>query len=333
MDNYDFDIYKGYTIIDGFGFTHVTYPGNVHDGIIIKCTNKSDCESPQYEVPNRSISDYVKYINDNNIEKAAVIMDNIAFLKECKSLKYLSIAPSYEAGEDFDFTPIYELPEVKFLSCQNQYDEREQYNSEIDYRKVHGLVSLNVSINKGSLNFNKVDTLESLAVYNFYGKERNLKDLFCSKQLDTLSIIQCGIKSLSGIEMSKSMQCLYLHYNRSLADISALRKVKKTLKALRIENAPKIVDFTVLSELENLELLELTGKNVLPNLNFLRTMKNLKTFTFNMNVLDGDLSLCDNLSYVYSEIDRKHYNLKDKQLPKGNYIRGNEAIEEWRKLE
>jgi hypothetical protein len=292
MNNCDFNIYKGYTIIDGFGFTHVTYPGNVHDGIIIKCINKSDCESPQYEVPNRSISDYVKYINENNIEKAVVILDNIAFLKECKSLRYLSISPSYEADKNFDFTPIYELPEVKFLSCQNQYGVREQYIGEIDYSKVQGLVSLNVSINKGSLNFNKVDTLESLAAYNFNGKDRNLTDLFCSKQLDTLSMIQCGIKSLNGIEMSEKMQCLYLYYNRSLADISALSKVKQTLKALRIENAPKIVDFTVLSELENLELLELTGKNVLPNLNFLRTMKNLKTFTFNMKVLDGDLSLC-----------------------------------------
>jgi hypothetical protein len=52
-----------------------------------------------------------------------------------------------------------------------------------------------------------------------------------------------------------------------------------------------------------------------------------------MNVLDGDLSLCKNLSYVYSEIDRKHYSLKDALLPKGKYIRGNESIEEWRKLE
>lgn len=133
--------------------------------------------------------------------------------------------------------------------------------------------------------------------------------------------------------MSKKMQCLYLHYNRSLSDISALRKVKKTLKALRIENSPKIADFTVLSELVKFELLELTGKDVLPNLNLLRTMKNLKTFTLNLNVLDGDLSLCKNLSYVYSEIDRRHYNLKDIHLPKVKFIRGNESIEEWRKLE
>ena len=157
--------------------------------------------------------------------------------------------------------------------------------------------------------------------------------MFCSKELDTLHMMQCGIYSLNGIETSHKMQCLYLHYNRSLNDINALKKVKHTLKALRIENCPKITDFTVLKELENLELLELSGSNILPNLNFLKTMKNLKTFTFSMNVLDGDLSPCMALSYVYSEKDRKYYNLKDADLPKGKYLRGNEDIEEWRRLE
>lgn len=52
-----------------------------------------------------------------------------------------------------------------------------------------------------------------------------------------------------------------------------------------------------------------------------------------MNVVDGDLSDCLNLSYVYSEKDRKHYNLKDKELPKANYVLGNEDIEEWRRME
>ena len=41
-----------------------------------------------------------------------------------------------------------------------------------------------------------------------------LTDLFCSKELDTLRIVQCGISSLNGIDISNKMQCLYLHYNR-----------------------------------------------------------------------------------------------------------------------
>lgn len=110
-------------------------------------------------------------------------------------------------------------------------------------------------------------------------------------------------------------------------------KCKKTLRALRIENCPKIEDFSVLAELENLELLELTGKNTLPNLQFLKQMKNLKTFVFDMNVLDGDLTPCLDLSYVYSRKNRKHYNVKDKDMPRGEYVRGNEDIEMWRRME
>lgn len=225
------------------------------------------------------------------------------------------------------------MPEIKSLSCKNQYGNQEQLFSDIDYSRVHGIVDLKIAVNKGALNYNKIETLKSLSVGGFKGKNCDLTDLFCSKELDTLRIVQCRISSLNGIETSNKMQCLYLHYNRSLQNISALRRANRTLKALRIENCPKIEDFSVLCELENLELLELSGSNVLPNLNFLKTMRNLKTFAFNMDVLNGDLTPCLNLSYVYSEKDRRHFNLKDKDLPKTNYARGNEDIEEWRRLE
>ena len=172
-----------------------------------------------------------------------------------------------------------------------------------------------------------------MQVGGFRGKNRDLTDLFCSTEVDTLSLIQCGMNSLNGIEASRKMQCVYLHYNRCLNDISALGKVKETLRALRIENCPKIQDFSVLGELENLELLELTGSNVLPSLYFLKRMKSLKTFVFSVNVLDGDLSPCLGLSYVYSEKDRRHYNLKDADMPRGKCFRGNENIEEWRRME
>ena len=160
-----------------------------------------------------------------------------------------------------------------------------------------------------------------------------MSEAFNSAILDTLSIFQSKITTLEGIQKSQKLQCVYLYNNRSLQDISVLKKVKRTLRALRIENCPKIVDFSVLGELENLELLQLSGSNELDDISFLKTMKNLKTFIFNINVKDGDLSPCLNLSYVCSGKNRKHYNLKDKDLPKGKYIRGNETIEMWRRTE
>lgn len=330
----DTRIFSQYYILrDGYEFKPLTHPANIYDALVMKNPPDASCFTPRLAKTKTLLSDQIGLVNRLKLEKAILVADEISFVVQCPTLRHISVIPSVTAGPNFDFSPLYEMPEVKSLSCSNQYGNREQYVSEIDYSRIHGLVKLGVSVNKGTLNFNKVETLKTLAVSSFKGKHHDLTDLFCSKELDTLSMIQCGMHSLNGIETSERMQCLYLHYNRSLHDITALQKVKRTLRALRIENCPKIEDFSVLEELENLELLELWGNNSLPSLSFLKAMKNLKTFTFKMNVLDGDLSACKGLSYVYSERNRKHYNLKDKDLPKIKYVRGNDNIEVWRRLE
>lgn len=280
-----------------------------------------------------SLQQYQEYINKQSLDMAEIIMPNLEILNLCPTLKHLRIIPSCKANTDFDFDALYELNEVMALNCQNKYGSRGQYIGNVDYSRINGLVELSVGINNGTLNYNKIETLKSLSANGFKGKKRDLTDLFCSRELDTLKLIGCGMRSLNGIENSHKMQCLYLHYNRSLENIEALDKVSGTLRALRIENCPQIKDFSVLGCLENLELLELSGNNILQNLDFLKRMKNLKTFVFNVHVLSGDLSPCLGLLYVYSEKNRKHYNLKDVDLPKSTYVRGNENIELWRRLE
>ena len=86
----------------------------------------------------------------------------------------------------------------------------------------------------------------------------------------------------------------------------------------------------ILEELENLEYLWLTGSNSLPDLRFLKKMKKLKTFILDMNVLDGDLTPCLDIPYVTCIRDRRHYNLKDSDLPKGKIYRPEKELELWR---
>ena len=117
------------------------------------------------------------------------------------------------------------------------------------------------------------------------------------------------------MQKSQSMQCLYLYYNRYLSDISALEKIKHTIKALRIENCPKIQDFSVLHNLHNLEFLIVKGSNTLQNLSFIKNMPKLRYLHLTMNVADGDLSVCLSLSYAKIK-NRKHYTHKDSELPK-----------------
>ena len=109
---------------------------------------------------------------------------------------------------------------------------------------------------------------------------------------------------------------LTVDYDRTLTDLSALVEVQSTLRELSIENCPQITDFSCLAELTALQSLSLYGSNTLPDLAFLRNLTNLKFFVFSMNVADGDLTPCLAIPYARCDKGKKHYNLKDKNLPK-----------------
>ena len=127
--------------------------------------------------------------------------------------------------------------------------------------------------------------------------------------------MSCKVQTLDGVGTYPQFESMNLYHNRALCDISALAGVSGSLKELTIESCPKIKDFSVLSSLENLEYLYLFGNNNLPNLDFLQNMKKLKVFNFTMNVEDGDLTNCLSIPCATCK-NRKHYNLKDSQLPK-----------------
>lgn len=315
---------------DGYVFTAITHPANIYDAIVIKYPPDIPCFSPLINGSYHDLEKQINFINKNNIKKALIIAENIEFITRCPNLEYIRIVPADSTGNGFDYSPLYKMPQIKNLQCLTIYGFREEFSTCIDCAKINGLEDIHIS-DSGYKNFSTVETLKGLGLSNY--EKSDVSEAFSSSILDTLSILQSKIITLDGIQKSQKMQCLYLYYNRYLQDISALKKVKRTLRALRIENCPKIKDFSVLGELENLELLELSGSNELQSLSFLKKMKNLKTFIFNMNVKDGDLTPCLDLSYVYSEKNRKHYNLKDTELPKVQYVHGNETIEKWRRLE
>lgn len=49
-----------------------------------------------------------------------------------------------------------------------------------------------------------------------------------------------------------------------------------------------------------------------------------------LNLLRGYSDECLNLSWAYSERNRKCYNLRDSDLPKRKFVTGTEGIEDWR---
>lgn len=329
----EYDIYKGFTVIDDFPFIAIRHPWNVHDAIIIH--ERDDINFRRDRIPKHSIEEYVEFINERKITRAQIEMKDLSFLKRCPSLKCLDISLREDATEDFDYSPLYELPEIQGLSCQNTADDFSDYPLdyplvEIDYSKVHGLVDLIVEWNRKALNIDKIDTLRSLYIRGYKSKTKNLQTLFSSKHLQQLTMVGGNATSLDGIGQSEKLQCLYLYYGKYLKDISALEKVKKTLQLLCIEHCPNIQDYSVLEKMENLQTLIIYGNNKISDIQFIRKIKSLKRFWFSVNILDGDLSPCLELGEATSVVNRRHYNLKDSELPKnykGSF--GTEGIEEW----
>lgn len=313
------------TYIDGKLFVPVTFPYNIPDALLIQ---------------NLQIQQLVEYCNRKHIQKAFIQgVQNFEFLKDCAGIEHIAIelrlpfdayAALKSVAISYDLSSLQSLPGLKSVDIR----EDERYGSRakvlLDLGKIKRLEEF-CGDYKFANGLNEATQLKTLQLSKF--KKFDLLELKQLSLLDTVHLSFSNLESLDGVQNFPELQCLYLSYNRRLHDISDLCHVRKTLRALRIENCPRIQDFTVLYELENLELLELSGKNDLPNLDFINGMPNLKTLVFSMNVLNGNLSPCKNLLWAYSERNRKHYNIKDADLPKITYHHGNENIELWRRLE
>ena len=306
---------NAYIVRDGFVFTLGRKPA-VFDTLVIRYPSDASGPINSLGCSERSLKEHIDLINNYQLKKATIICKDLAFILRCPSLNEISIYPDHEIGDGFDYSPLYQMPNLKRLRCITTYGFWDQYKCTIDYSQINGVSDISVS-GQGHVGYELVPTLEELWLSR-NKKHKDFHDISCSPHLKDVTLMQCSIQSLSGIEQYGEMQSLSLYHNRSLRDISGLAGVGDTLQILAIESCPKIADFAVLSKLHNLEHLQLYGSNQLPSLSFLTQMKKLKTFTFTMDVADGDLSLCMEIPYASCK-NRKHYNLRDSQLPKQIY--------------
>ena len=287
--------------------------GKNRDALVVFNPQDALIISPVFLRSRKSLEEHIKCIRDNNIKKAIVIAEDIQFLTQCSSLEYLKIFPAITAN-DFDYSPIYELSNIKWLQCETIYGADEEKVCNIDYSHFPNLKRLGISGAKGHINVHKAEKVVSLFFDFGYPNSKTLSGFLPGKNLVNFSITQSPIRSLEGIEEASKLERLDFAYNRRLTDISALRHLRETLRYLEIKACGKIRDFSVLKELHNLEFLILEGSNVLPNLSFLKEMPKLKVFHLTMNVEDGDLSLCEQLPYARVQ-NRRHYSHKDSELP------------------
>lgn len=297
----------------GFKFVsgHKLY---IYNDLVVFSSDSAHASGGYYGPPERTLEEHIALINAMKLEKATVIADNLSFLPRCPTLKCLHILHAAGQETPLDFTPLYELPEVERLGiAAPNMGLGKRPVIKIDFTKLRGLRHLSVCTND-RFNYHLVPTLETLWLSNDR-RHTDMSSLSCSPDLKRIDLLTCGMKSLNGIE-NYPLQWLSLSYLRSMTDISALADCSKTLRALCIDACGKIKDFSCLHHLTNLEHLHLHGSNTLPNLDFLCNMPKLKTFVFSMTVESGDLTPCLDIPYAACTKMKRHYNLKESDLPK-----------------
>lgn len=240
------------------------------------------------------------------------IAEDIGFISHCPSITKVQLV-AVSAGE-FDYSPLYDLPSLEALEIPSMPVAGITAKNFADYAQMKSLRSLKVSDTAEGVS--DASELRTLSVDGVKKGCSDMQSLFSGTKLSDLTITNCGIKSLNGLEKEASLESLSLWYDRSLFDTESIRSCAKTLKTLSIMNCPKITDLSFLCELRELEHLDLIGNNEIPCLDFLKAMPKLKHFNLGFNVLDGDLTPCLSVPYVNLEKARKHYNLKDSDLPK-----------------
>lgn len=264
-----------------------------------------------------TLAEHIDLINRMQLKKVLCICGDIGFLRDCPSVEDVIVRPAFGSPEDFDYSPLYDLPNLRALSCSTACGAACEDCTTVDYARLPHLKRLHVGGDHGDRGHQGYERLMELEMLSVSGGKRHksLADLCVSPVLRQLSLLECSVKSLEGLHQHPQLHTLELSHCRALEDISTLREAAGSLRSLVIDSCPRIRDFSALGALTRLEELVLDGSNTLPDLAFLDAMPQLRFLRFTMDVANGDLSPCLRLPYASCR-NRRHFSLRDEQLPK-----------------
>ena len=297
---------------------------NVFDSLVVFSPDSARHWSILYGQPQRSLEEHIALINGMGLDRVTVVAEDLSFLSRCPGLRHLHIVHAETTVKSLDFSPVYTLLDLESIEIQSSATPAGKGPAiRIDLSRLTGLRDVRVWSND-PYNYHLLPRLDRLSIGSDK-RHRDMTNISCSPSLMDLDLEWCGTRTLDGIGRYP-LQRLTLLYLRRLEDISALSGCAYTLRSLSIEGCNKITDFSCLHRLHNLEILYLKGGQVLPDLSFLENMPRLRVFIFSMTVENGDLTPCLDVPYVYCSKIKRHYNLKDKDLPRDKDALGFELI-------
>jgi hypothetical protein len=156
--------------------------------------------------------------------------------------------------------------------------------------------------------------LESLTLSNYKPERGDLTTLPELNSLEHLSLIQPKVISLKGIEKFKNLKMIEIYGAYKLETIAPIRLLSNSLENIKIERCRKIKDYDALKGLPKLKKMIISESGEIKTLSFIKTLAKLKFLSFvGTNVLDGNMSYCEGLSYVGFD-DKRHYSHKMKRF-------------------
>lgn len=254
----------------------------------------------------------VKDIKDINAESAVIIdVCDFSFLSSIKRLSNICIVFTKKLRKPIDINTLYS-GNMRTLILRDSFKNI----SKVDINKMPQLARLGIrlaaidltckNINLLSLELddigdvfdfkfiNNFPALKSLMVEN--GKILTFDKINCANLLENLIVKKANITSCDGLDKLIKLK------NLSICGIFGSDIITK------------------LSNLKNLEHLELDCFTEIDNVDFVKDLPNLKTIILGCMIHCGDLSPLKNLRHAKLKVNCPHYNLQDGDLPKDNSI-------------
>lgn len=254
-------------------------------------------------IDNDNVAESIEYINQHNIKSVKVDEDyqfeNIDFLRSvCSNIESLSINNRFLK----DFSGAYHLKNIKALAITNL-----RPSLTIDFERLSTIEDIYGEIPSKTKGLEGLRNLKSLGLWKYKPKNQNVEEFSNFQELTSLELIRSNINSLKGIDKLNKLNFLGLYYLKSLNDIEDIKFLPYNLSALKIENCKAIDNFDAIGHLKVLKELIVLDCGEIPSINFVRGLSQLNTLVFaGTNILDGDLSPCKEIDYVYFT-EKKHY--------------------------
>ncbi|TGK83770.1 hypothetical protein EHQ31_03395 [Leptospira montravelensis] len=216
-------------------------------------------------------------------------------------------------------TPIDNLDKIKYLSELKVLSLQCHIKKRIDFSNLQKLEKCFLYWNKGADSIFKCNNIKNLSIDSF--KSKYIPQNWSNEKLIQLEIYRSDLVDLKKIKLLKNIRKLSLYDCKKLSDLDDL-ELFENLEWQTINGSKQIKNFTVISKLKKLKVLDLSDSGNIPSIEFIQNLIKLQSFAFagsNTYIEDGDLLPLTKLKKLSMLMFTPKKNYSHKLLKKWNW--------------